>query len=371
MDSSKQVIDDHLNIIITGASGVLGADLLPALQNRYTKAKIYTITRSSLGNFRASDTVHIRQDLSSVYGRNLEFLEAIRIADIVIHLAANVSWILDAEESIDANTTSTSRLLAYCKQHSTRLRKFIHISTAYIQDRKRPYKTKQAGERCEFNNNYELSKFLSEQAVIESGLPYAIVRPSLVVGRSDTGYIDSFNGLYYIARFYCTGNFAIAAYEPDATVDIVPVDYVTESILSAIHHESDAAVFWAVGLSKAPSCSEIMEQLHDSVNYFRRIQGFELLDMPEVVSPRLWEQQFRSLILRNAAPSLQKIVSYLDAFIPYFSLYGEFLPGDKDHLIQAPAADLYLPKVINFWCENNLQTVLRDKKVKLSASPVE
>jgi thioester reductase-like protein len=84
----------------------------------------------------------------------------------------------------------------------------MHVSTAYV-----------AGTHCDrfaeheldvgqgFRNAYELSKFRAERLVHERGatLPVQIVRPSIVVGDSRSGWTAAFNVVYAPLRAFSAG----------------------------------------------------------------------------------------------------------------------------------------------------------------------
>ena len=351
-------------ILVTGASGVLGSDLLPALLQRWPDADITTVSRKRFSSFAAA-TRHIEQDLCAPLARNDALREAVVSADYIIHLAANVAWGLPDKQAIEANTRSTERLLGFCRQHSTRLKRFVHMSTAYVQGRTLIDDGTRPCQRSTFNNSYELSKYLSEQAVVDSGLPFAIVRPSLVVGRSDTGYVDAFNGLYYLLRFYCGGYLPVIAGDARATVDVVPVDYVTRATLRALTDTSDGRVYWAISGERSPAVATLVDNLTALVNARRAGTGAVALPPPGIVSRFNWETLLRPMILREAQPSLQRMISYVDVFLPYFSMTGQFSPAPADHVEQSPPAAQYLRTVVDFWCDNNARLINREQRLNL------
>ncbi len=307
------------NILVTGSSGVLGADLLPEIRIRYPDATITTVTRSSVGSFHKANTKHISHDLTSPLSRNEALLEAIKAADLIVHLAANVSWILAAEDSLEANTTSTRRLLGYCKQHAKNLKRFIHVSTAYVQDRSLTELTIEADDRNgDFKNNYELSKYMS-----------------------------------------------VVAGDPKTTVDIVTLDKVTLSILAAMNTNNEQKLYWAASFDKSPTVQLIMETIQSRVNTYREARELTLLDTPIFIEIQHWTNQVRPALMKASNASMRRMISYLDVFVPYFSSYGQFKASSNDHVVeQAATADHYLPAVIDFWCANNKKIVLRNKKLK-------
>ena len=82
---------------------------------------------------------------------------------------------------------------------------FAHVSTAYVAGTHTGRFTEDdlyVGQ--DFRNPYERSKFEAELVVRERGdsLPTQVVRPSIVVGDSRTGWTPAFNVLYWPLRAF-------------------------------------------------------------------------------------------------------------------------------------------------------------------------
>lgn len=153
---------------------------------------------------------------------------------LVIHCAACTSFRdADSEISRRTNVDGTRHALDL----AARLRvPFIQISTAYIAGKRRGWVREDeldAGQ--DFNNVYERTKFEAEKLVhawaCETGLPVTILRPSIVVGDSQTGRAVRFNTLYGFMHVFDVmakriGNEEIRVNaRPDATTNLIPVDY--------------------------------------------------------------------------------------------------------------------------------------------------
>ena len=63
-----------------------------------------------------------------------------------------------------------------------------------------------------------------------AGLPAQVLRPSIVVGDSRTGWTSSFNVLYPPLRAFAHGAIPALPARRAAPVDVVPVDYVADSV---------------------------------------------------------------------------------------------------------------------------------------------
>jgi nucleoside-diphosphate-sugar epimerase/predicted lipid carrier protein YhbT len=153
----------------------------------------------------------------------------------IVHCAGVVEFGQEfAALSQRVNVEGTARLLRLAE----RLRiPFCHFSTAYIAgDRQGRVFEHEICVGQEFHNPYEFSKCQAELLVGEwvrrTGLAAFVLRPSIVVGDRRAGRIVHFDGLYNFMRLLDNVAGAIGAREfrvvanPDATKNLVPVDYV-------------------------------------------------------------------------------------------------------------------------------------------------
>ena len=85
-----------------------------------------------------------------------------------------------------------------------------------------------------FGSPYEQTKYEAERLVRDAGseLPVTVVRPSMIVGDSRTGDIKTFNTFYTPLRLFLSGKLRIIPARRDLRVNIVPVDYVADAIVS-------------------------------------------------------------------------------------------------------------------------------------------
>ncbi len=149
----------------------------------------------------------------------------------VVHSAASVSFTLPLDEAREINVDGTRRMLELARE-LPRLERFVHVSTAYVAGRA-------AGAFCEadagggdFRNTYEQSKAEAELdlAAAAETLPIVVVRPSIVVGESGSGWTAAFNVLYWPLQAFARGLLQEVPADPAGIVDIVPVDYVVKVI---------------------------------------------------------------------------------------------------------------------------------------------
>ena len=154
---------------------------------------------------------------------------------MIVHCAASVSFDLSLEQARAINVEGTRRMLELAgrAQELGVLERYAQVSTAYVAGT-------HAGRFSEcdldvgqsFHNSYEQSKFESEQLVrSRPGLPFTILRPSIVVGDRHSGWTSAFNVLYWPLRALARGLFPAVPAIASAPVDVVSIDYVADGIL--------------------------------------------------------------------------------------------------------------------------------------------
>src|SRR5207253_8313112 len=117
------------------------------------------------------------------------------------HAAAPLSFARPTDEARAINVHGTQRMLDLADRIAARrgLRRLVHVSTAYVAGRHRGlFAETDLWTGQEFRNSYERSKAEAEELVRRRGdrFPAVVVRPSIVVGDSATGWTPAFNVLY-------------------------------------------------------------------------------------------------------------------------------------------------------------------------------
>jgi thioester reductase-like protein len=126
-----------------------------------------------------------------------------------------------------------------------KLRRFTHFSTVYVSgDREGVVAEDELACGQAFRNFYEQTKFEAE-GVVRSAmatLPCTILRPSIIVGNSNTGEIDRFDGPFAVAILLVTSPLQVAVPLPGsgvAPLNVVPIDYVVAAA-AQIHGDERA-----------------------------------------------------------------------------------------------------------------------------------
>jgi long-chain acyl-CoA synthetase len=230
-----------VSILVTGASGFVGSVVAARLVER--GEEVVGLVRGEDAQARLDAAAGpgaraLRGDLLGVLP------EIPRDVHAIVHCAASVSFALPLEEARAINVRGTRRLLAAARELPS-LKRFVHVSTAYVAGT-HPGTFGEAdhdvGQR--FRNTYEQTKHEAEADVAASGLPVTIVRPSIVVGDSHSGWTSSFNVLYHPLQAFARGLVTEVPADPAGIVDVVPVDHVADVIEAAL--EGPAPVLHAV-----------------------------------------------------------------------------------------------------------------------------
>ncbi|HWH94894.1 MAG TPA: SDR family oxidoreductase [Baekduia sp.] len=154
----------------------------------------------------------------------------------VFHLAAVYDLAVGADLAERVNVFGTQHVVDFCRR-ATRLERHHYISTAYVAGLRSGLVLEEdlaAGQ--DFKNFYESTKFAAEVIVRASmdAVPTTIYRPAIVVGDSQTGETQKFDGPYYLLRSMSgpTGSL-LQVGRGDAPFNVVPVDFVVSAIASA------------------------------------------------------------------------------------------------------------------------------------------
>ena len=191
------------------------------------------------------------------------------------------------------------------------LRRFVHVSTAYVAgDRHGVFGEDDVTVGIPFRNTYEQTKHEAEELLRawSPALPLQIVRPSIVVGARGTGWTRSFNVLYWPLRMFATGRLPVIPALPEAPVDVVPVDYVANTILGLAG--AAPGTYHAVAGDQATTVREVID-----------LAAFRFgVPAPVIVSPSLIEDALAGPL----TPSQRQALEQARRYFPYFALRVRF-----------------------------------------------
>src|SRR5947209_2723397 len=332
-ESSAPHGDGH--VLLTGATGFLGMELLARYLERtdrtvvalvrapgrhQARARIGGVMRLLFGERSAhrervvAIPGDVRRDRLGLAQRDLE-LVAGSVSEIV-HCAATVSFAAGLPESRRINVEGTSQVLGLaerCTRHGV-LRRLVHVSTAYVSgtcEGEFGEGDLSVGQR--FRNPYERSKYEAEELVREhvDELPaVTVVRPSIIVGESTTGWTPSFNVLYVPLRGFVQRKMRVLPADLSAPVDVVPVDHVADAIIHLTRQrEPGLGTYHLVAGERASTVAQLVEL---SARHVRRRP-------PPIVSPAVYRAVY-PLLRACAGQRRRAALKRVQPFLPYYTM---------------------------------------------------
>lgn len=204
-----------MHILVTGAAGLVGADLCARLRARGHRVTGLVHRRSAVGDTVMGDV--------GVAGLGIDLQP-----DLIAHCAAITAFDAAPEAFARVNVAGTANVIAFAAARGARL---LHVSTAYVcGTRDGLIREGEVGDA--FVNGYEAGKAEAEALVRASGVPWTIARPSVVVGDSVTGAVTSFENIYLIFRLIAERRVRTLPASASATLDLVPIDHVGRGLVA-------------------------------------------------------------------------------------------------------------------------------------------
>ena len=161
------------------------------------------------------------------------------------HLAGIYFMGVDDETARRVNIGGTRNVLDLARD-AARLERVVHWSTTMVSgDRRGTYYEEDLDAGQHFHNGYERTKYEAERLVRGAmrQLPITVLRPSIIVGDSQTGEIDKLDGPYYLMVLIATNASGLRLPmlgRGDAPLHLVPIDYVIDAAWH-VAHAPDAA----------------------------------------------------------------------------------------------------------------------------------
>lgn len=176
----------------------------------------------------------------------------------VVHCAASISFTLPLREAREINVTGTANVVRLCRGLPS-LERLVHVSTAYVAGRTDGTFTENDHDVGQtFRNTYEQTKWEAEYLVARADLPTAVVRPSIVVGESDSGWTSAFNVVYWPLQAFARGLLTEVAADPEGIVDMVPINRVIDVLEQALLTDDADGTYHAVAGERAPSVAKLI-----------------------------------------------------------------------------------------------------------------
>jgi thioester reductase-like protein len=315
------------DVLLTGATGFVGMEVLARYLERSRRrivalvrapddhaagARIDGVLDNLFGARAAEHRPRVEARAAELTSPDLGLRPAVRErlasrVSTIVHGAASVSFTLPLAQARAINVEGTRRVLEFAEEarRCGGLERYGHVSTAYVAgDHAGHFAEADLDVGQSFRNTYERSKFEAEGLVrSHPGLPYTIMRPSIVVGDRRSGWTAAFNVLYWPLRAVARGVFTAVPAVPSAPVDVVSIDYVADAVYELC--EGEGGIGQTYHLTAGQNVSTVGEIALAASRYFRR-------PLPKVLPPGEFDAWEGGAVERAA----------LEAGRPYFAYFA-------------------------------------------------
>ncbi len=220
-----------MRVLVTGAAGRLARHLVPALYARGFELTLLDKSgesvRESLKHAKELSLEKIRiveADLVSAPESVLR--DACVGCDAVVHLAALLDYNASREQFFKVNVSATKRLLNAANAVGS-VKRFVFVSSTSVYGQKSSENALSESSGFAPTDAYGESKLAAEQVVRESGLPFVILRPSVIYG---IGFTE---GFFQIISGIKSGKLKLVG-DGENKIAFVHVDDVVQAILLAL-----------------------------------------------------------------------------------------------------------------------------------------
>lgn len=227
----------------------------------------------------------------------------------------------------------------------------IYVSTAFTHDLVLPPYMKEYSSYCQ-------SKRRAELHIKESNVDYTVVRPSIVIGDSDTGEIAYFQGLHNVVAALLLGIAPMFPAVPGAILDMVPQDVLSRAIVALARRNGRHREYWITRGNLATRIESAYPLLEKFLNTYKQYAC-----LPKIVDPEIIERLFKPVFLPSLPRRLRKKLNSLVDYACYFNLHSPF-PSNYDDLIEEfdlapmPSQNIVFWNNLTYWAE---KTYFRDK----------
>jgi thioester reductase-like protein len=373
--------------LLTGATGFIGSEILRRLLLREPDRRVYALVRA------ASDADAVRRGREVLFrlffddeaatadakGRvrwvrgdltrpGLALASAAREeivaeCDELIHAAASTDFDLPLDEAAAVNVAGVRAIaeLAARSARGPRPARLVHVSTAYVAGRRDGviHPEELPGPGGPFNNTYEATKAEAERFLRErmGEMPVTVVRPSIVVGDSETGRTFNFNVLYFPIKLFYRGLLPVVPGRRSTTLDIVPVDYVCDALLAL--GRDPAAVGGTFHLTADDDAMPLKEFADRIIAFFneRRVAegqaggGQPPLGRPKLIGALRWRVLHWWLRRRLPERSRRQLDAF-DLYLPYITTDKRFVAASTRRALEGrvacPAIESYILRVAEY-----------------------
>ena len=381
--------DAQHTVVLTGATGFVGGQLLMALLNR-DRRRIACLVRASdavqaqqrgaarlrelCGQAPSPETVRridwIQSDMEQpLLGMRMSDWQALAArTQQIFHCAASVEFDLPLPIARRINVDGVRNMLALARAAGSDFDRLHHVSTAYVAGRTHKrvgpdHLPRDTARR--FRNTYEQTKAEAERVLrTQADVAVTIYRPSIIAGHTQTGATSNWNVLYVPIRNIFDRRLPCVPHARNAVLDTVAIDYVVDGIVAlstvqkqrvqAFHLTADRLAFTVA--HTVHMCHKVARERGlriDTrlVGWMRWFVQLAVIYLMSWAPGWLGRYKKRGQIARRGLRALRPFLSYLSVRTEFDAVWEHgFLERCG---IGMPPPDAYLDRVITYAVEQS------------------
>ena len=346
-------------IFFTGFPGFLGSELLPRVLQRLPNDVAVCLVQQKyrpLAQERADELMRrfpsLADRIQLVDGDitqpdlGLEDLDSVAAGvREIYHLAAIYDLAVRREVGMSVNVQGTGHVLDFAESCS-HLERLHYVSTCYVSGAwPGIFSERDLDKGQRFNNFYEETKYLAEVEVqkrMRFGLPTTIYRPAIVVGDSESGETQKYDGPYYVIRWLLRqpllAVLPIVGNPNVVRVNVVPRDFVVRAIAYLSGLEDSVGRVYQLADPNPLTVSELIDVVGHAT-------GRLVLRVPAI--------KFFAKAAIDFVPGVYQVMQIPTAVIDYFTLPTHYsvdqtLRDLEESGIEIPSFPDYVGNLVRF-----------------------
>ena len=351
-----------MRILLTGATGMIGGELAARLSD----SEVLCLTRAT-SSFEAQKRLDARLSKSSTqkYSKNIRAIlgdlhaENLGITDttaydidVLVHAAAETGF-NDEESCSKTNIEGTKKIIEFAKKCKTNPL-ICYISTACnVGAITNTCLNEEDGCKVDnhHHNAYTKSKAISEQLIRDSGLPFLIIRPPIVL--SDSVRDRSFaRQIFWFAPIIF--KFDAIPVSPTSRIDLIPVSYLVDYVARLLYLPARKYDCYNISAGEQ-GCFTALEW----VEVIRKFNNFDYA--PRLIPPEEWGVGHYK---KYVPPELAKAFRSLQYYFPFMTMDVVF----SNVRLQEEFGDLNIPP-LHTYVNLILEQVSEEEALVESAAP--
>lgn len=309
-------------ILLTGATGVVGAALLKKLDGHDVVCLVHETSPAPNGGTIETVRGSVTEPLLGLDPKAHD--ELARRVDAVVNCAAITEYTAKRPDMFAVNVDGVKRVLDLAQRGDA---DFFHMGTAFVATT--PVEVDESHGSRDIKRwwNPQLyieSKRAGDEVVAKSGVPASVIRPSIVFGDSDTGETPQFQGLHVLIRVFFEESLPIVPLDPKRRIDFIPRDVLAELMVHVIEQPFEAREWWLTAGDRALTVDDLMRI---GADYLDRIGS--PIAPPRVVPPDMVDRLIRPVFLPQLPARMRRRFEQLMQLEPLFfteDVFGSSVP---------------------------------------------